>query len=189
MYKKVNSKIISYNPATKEELGEVRITEPKEMIDIVSECRKAFNDWKCLSFIKRGEYLLRLADYLDSEKESIARLITLEMGRPLTESIPEVVKSARFLRYFASDAEKLLANEEISGVANKTVNLVFEPYGVVALIKPWNMSLQTPIWSIAPALMAGNAVVFKPSENTLLVAKELQKAFQVCADVMRPLRF
>lgn len=68
----------------------------------------------------------------------------------------------------------MLSDYIIKDVPDKDVKIINEPYGVVALIKPWNMPLQTPIWAMAPALMAGNAVVFKASENSLLVARELE---------------
>lgn len=74
----------------------------------------------------------------------------------------------------------MLSDFIINEIPEKDIKIVCEPYGVVALIKPWNMPLQTPIWSMAPALMAGNSVVFKLSENSLLVAKELEKIISQC---------
>lgn len=180
MYKIHGNILESYNPANKQKIGDVQLTAQKEIQDIVLRAKEAFPLWKKLSYKERAVYLNRLADYLDKNARGIAELMTKEMGRPLTESIPEVTKSARFLRYFADNTEMLLNDEIIDGVVNKDVRLVFEPYGVVALIKPWNMPLQTPVWALAPALMAGNAVVLKPSENTLLVAKELEKAITIC---------
>jgi len=180
MYKKIGSVIESYNPATKELLGSVAVTSCEEVPAIIAKCKAAFPMWAAFSYEERGKRLKKLADVLESKQNDLAALMTQEMGRPLSESLPEVTKSVKFIRSFADNAERMLSAHVISEVAGKDVKIVSEPYGVVALIKPWNMSLQTPIWSMAPALMAGNAVVFKPSENTLLVAKELEKAIVQC---------
>ena len=183
MYKKVGSKIESYNPATKELLGAVEVTSASEIASIVAKGKKAFQVWSAYSFEERGQRLKELATLLEGRSQELATLMTKEMGRPLTESLPEVAKSIKFIRSFADNAERMLADFVITEVPGKDVKIVTEPYGVVALIKPWNMSLQTPIWAMAPALMAGNAVAFKPSENTLLVAKELEKAFAECPSI------
>jgi len=180
MYKKVDNVIESFNPATKELLGSVEITSREEITTIIAKCRTAFSIWSTYSYEERGKRLKKLADILESKQNELATLMTKEMGRPLKESLPEVIKSLKFIRSFADNAERMLSDYIISEVAGKDIKIISEPYGVVALIKPWNMSLQTPIWAMAPALMAGNAVVFKPSENALLVAKELEKAFAQC---------
>lgn len=180
MFVKVGNAIQSYNPANKELLGTVQCTTDSEISEIVARCNSAFSIWSSYSYNERGERLRKLADILESRANEFATLMTKEMGRPLTESLPEVTKSVKFIRAFAEKAESMLADFVINDVPGKDVRIVNEPYGVVALIKPWNMPLQTPIWSIAPALMAGNAIAFKPSENALLVAKELEKLFVDC---------
>lgn len=180
MYKKVGNLIESFNPATKEILGSVEITPCEEICAIIEKCRVAFSTWAAFSYRERGDRLKKLASILEREQNALAALMTKEMGRPLSESLPEVTKSIRFIRSFADHAEKMLSDHVISEVVGKDVKIISEPYGVVALIKPWNMSLQTPIWAMVPALMAGNAVAFKPSENTLLVAKALEKMIAQC---------
>ena len=180
MFKKVGNKIESYNPATKELLGSVDITPSAEITLIVSRCIDAFKVWSCYSYKERGDALKELANNLETKSKYLSELMTSEMGRPLSESLPEVTKSIKFIRTFADKAEQMLSDYLITEVPGKNVKITSEPYGVVALIKPWNMPLQTPIWSIAPALMAGNAIAFKPSENSLLVARELEKTIQEC---------
>ena len=180
MYKKVGNKIESYNPATKALLGSIEVTSADEISAIVSRAKCAFKEWSILSFSERGACLNSLADILENSIQELAILMTEEMGRPLTETIPEVTKSIKFIRFFADKAENMLSDFIISDLPEKDVKIINEPYGVVALIKPWNMSLQTPIWAMVPALMAGNSVVFKPSENTLLVAKALENAIMKC---------
>lgn len=180
MFVKVGDAIQSYNPANKELLGTIQCTTDSEIFEIVAHCRDAFSIWSSYSINERGERLRKLANILESKANEFAMLMTKEMGRPLSESLPEVTKSVKFIRSFADKAESMLADFIINDVPGKDVKIVNEPYGVVALIKPWNMPLQTPIWSMAPALMAGNAIAFKPSENSLLVAKELEKIFMDC---------
>lgn len=180
MYKKINNTIQSFNPATKELIGEIKITTSNEIKLLVQKCKESFLIWSSYSYNRRSKAMNELANLLESNAEELAILMTKEMGRPLSESFPEVIKSIKFIRFFAQNAEKMLSDFIIREVPEKNVKIIAEPYGVAALIKPWNMPLQTPIWSMAPALMAGNAVVFKPSENTLLVAKELEKLINKC---------
>lgn len=180
MFIKKGNVIQSYNPANKELLGTIQITEDSEITEIISRCKEAFSIWSSYSFAERGRRLKKVADILESKADEFATLMTKEMGRPLSESLPEVTKSVKFIRAFADKAENMLSDFIIRDVPEKDVKIINEPYGVVALIKPWNMPLQTPIWSMAPALMAGNAIAFKPSENSLLVAKELEKIFVEC---------
>ena len=183
MYKKANKRIESYNPATKELLGSIDVTTNEEISSVVARGKITFIEWSSFSFDKRGRCLKELAVILEKKTQELATLMTKEMGRPLSESVPEVTKGIKFIRTFADNAEKMLSPVIITELPGKDVKIVNEPYGVVALIKPWNMSFQTPIWSLAPALMAGNAVVLKPSENTLLVAKELEKAINECSSI------
>ena len=79
----------------------------------------------------------------------------MEMGKPLKESLGEVTKTVRFLNFFAENTQKYMEATKINDTGDKDVRIVYEPIGVIAAIKPWNIPLQTPIWGIAPALMAG----------------------------------
>ncbi len=180
MFIKENNIIHSYNPANKELLGSVPITTDSEIEVIVRQCKKAFKVWSKLSYEERGNRLKKFATILESKSNELAVLMTKEMGRPLSESLPEVLKSIKFIRSFADKAEQMLSDFIINEIPEKDIRIVCEPYGLVALIKPWNMPLQTPIWSMAPALMAGNSIAFKPSENSLLVAKELENIISQC---------
>lgn len=180
MFIKENNFIYSYNPANKELLGSVPITTDVEIKNIINKCRNAFEVWSKLTYKERGERLKKFATILESKSNDFAILMTKEMGRPLSESLPEVTKSIKFIRSFADNAEKMLSDFIINEIPEKDIKIVCEPYGVVALIKPWNMPLQTPIWAMAPALMAGNAIAFKPSENSILVAKELENIISKC---------
>jgi acyl-CoA reductase-like NAD-dependent aldehyde dehydrogenase len=172
--------IVSINPATREELGRTAVATKKEIHAAVEAAWGAFNAWKDLTMEKRGQFINKLATELESHTESMARLITLEMGKPIKDSSAEVTKTVRFLRFFAEHTAEYMRPSPIKYADPKDAKIVYEPIGVVAAIKPWNLPLQTPIWAIAPALMTGCTVILKPSENTLLVAKELNSIAEKC---------
>jgi len=172
--------IISFNPATKEEIGRIPIAKKLDIHNAVESSKKAFNEWKSLTFETRGNFLKNLATELEHNIENIAKLITSEMGKPIKESAGEVTKTSNFLKFFAEKAEGYMLDSSIQDTGEKEAKIIYEPIGSVAAIKPWNLPLQTPIWAIGPALMSGCTVVLKPSENTLLVAKELEKLVMKC---------
>ncbi len=170
------------NPATGEKLPKIPIASAQEVEAIVQKARAAWQDsWRFLSYEERGKILIKAADELSAKSEDIARLITTEMGRVLTESRNEVNKNAGFLKYFAEDVGKKLAPKEIDiskfSAPEKKAKVIYEPIGVAAIIKPWNAPIQTAVWAVGPALMAGCAVILKPSEYTPHSSMELQHAF------------
>ena len=132
--------------------------------------------WRAVSSVDRGRILLRAAALLRERTPEIARLLTREMGKTLAEATGEVGKTADFFEYFAGVGREargeLLAHER----ADVTAYTVHEPLGVVLAITPWNDPLLTPARKLAPALIAGNAVVLKPASYTPLVALELARA-------------
>ncbi|MCL2313255.1 MAG: aldehyde dehydrogenase family protein [Firmicutes bacterium] len=167
--------IKSFNPVDRSILGTVAIDSSPVITKKVENAKKAFMSWSKLSFAERAVYLNKLADLLDTNVNSLAMLITKEQGKPFFESAAEVVKSAMFLRYFGQKASEWLKPEIIEDTGDKQVKVIYEPIGVVAAIKPWNMPIQTPIGTIGPALAAGCTVLLKPSEYSLLVTQALEK--------------
>lgn len=172
--------IVSINPATKEELGTIPIATKDEIHQTVESARIAFSSWKKTTFKKRGSFLKNLAKEIQTNADSLARLITLEMGKPIIESKAEVERSISFLNYFAENTQKYMLPTKIEDIGSKDAKIIYEPRGVVAAIKAWNLPLATPISAIAPALMTGCTVVFKPSENTLFVGKEIETLAEKC---------
>jgi aldehyde dehydrogenase (NAD+) len=132
-------------------------------------------EWGTTSSVNRGRILLRAAELIRERQAAIARVLTREMGKTSGEATGEVGKTADFFEYFGgigrADAGALLAHER----ADVTAYTLHEPLGVVLAITPWNDPLLTPARKIAPALIAGNAVVLKPASYTPLVAFELQR--------------
>lgn len=169
------------NPATGAANEPVAIATAGDVADAVARSRAAFNSWKFTSLQERIALLNRVADELEASAEHIGSVITSEMGRVFAESVPEVTKSASFFRYFGSIAEEALTPTvlDLKGLTlpEKTSRILYEPRGVVGIIKPWNAPVQQIVWALAPALVAGCTTIVKPSEFTPRSALELQKAF------------
>ncbi len=170
-------KIITINPATEEVLGEYPELQEKEILDRISLSAKAFQSWSSMNIEKRCEYLLQVAEVLKRKKKSLARLITLEMGKPIKQSFAEIEKCEWVCRYYAENAEQQLKDIEISTEMSRSY-VTFQPLGPILAIMPWNF----PFWQVfrfaAPNLVAGNTALLKHSSNTMGCAIELEKIFE-----------
>src|SRR3989441_4873225 len=165
------------NPATGKTLKRYKSSTRGDVDKAVAKARKAFEKWRQLSPAKRAIYLERTAKTLRAQKEKLARIITLEMGKPIKESLPEVAKSAWALEYYSENGPKFL-NPEATKTDATDSYVAFEPIGVIGSIMPWNFPLWQCMRFAAPALMAGNTTVFKPSSITPQSGLALQNAFE-----------
>ncbi|MFE9099946.1 aldehyde dehydrogenase family protein [Actinomadura geliboluensis] len=167
------------NPAT----GEVAEQAPdasREQLDAaMAAAQAAYADWRRDEAARR-KALLAAADVMFARSEEIGRILTLEQGKPLADATMEVVGAGVWLKYFA-DLE--LPREVIQDDDNALVEVVRRPMGVVAAITPWNFPLLLAVWKIAPALLAGNTLVLKPSPFTPLSSLKLG---EVLRDVLPP---
>lgn len=163
----------SINPANGSVLGSVKISTKAELEVAVRQAKTAAPDWRKTPIKKRADSLVKLAGLLKKNQPALANLISREMGKPITQSLDEVSSAAGTLRYNAQAGQKLLADEPL--VKTKGINSVlrYDPVGIIAAIKPWNFPIDTPMMSIAPALLSGNVLIFKPSEYTSLTGKRL----------------
>ncbi|MDQ6860956.1 MAG: NAD-dependent succinate-semialdehyde dehydrogenase [Verrucomicrobiota bacterium] len=156
--------IASVNPATGETLRVFDSLEPEEIEQRLQRAAAAFRRHRQTSFAERAALLQSAADILENEAQDLARTITLEMGKPIRAARDEVVKCASACRYYAENAEKLLAPNEIKSDATRSY-VCFDPIGPVLAIMPWNF----PFWQVfrfaAPALMAGNVGLLKHAAN------------------------
>jgi len=143
--------------------------------DKISRAETCFHVWRKKTFTERGSYFKRLAELLIAEKQELGELISLEMGKPLRESIAEVKKCALTANYFADATEEMLHAKPMEAAHKAEIH--FRPLGVIFGIFPWNY----PIWQVLrfaiPTLMAGNTAVFKHAENTPLCAKRIAELF------------
>ncbi len=159
----------SENPATGEVVGTVPVTPPGEVSEVVARARAAQSAWGAMSLADRKACLLRAAAIFEARTGELASLITREMGKPLADARGEVGAVADMAGEL-DDMESALAPEvhEEGGVRSTVYH---DPFGVVAAITPWNFPLMMPHWMVLPALMAGNSVVLKPSEETPLIGQ------------------
>lgn len=165
--------LVSTNPATGKKLGTVKVATKKDVERAVEKAKKTFKTWRDTPVGKRASYIEKFAKEILKRKEKVARLSTLEMGKPYSESLDDVGWDQDFLKFYAQEGPQILQDEIIEKTKKVVRKVVHEPVGVCAVITPWNFPLGMPIWGIMPNLIAGNTVVFKPSENTPLCGQEL----------------
>ncbi len=176
----------SLNPATGEILGTVPVAGPDEVAAAVARAREASHRWSHMGFSARRDELVAFRRALASRAEEMAELIHRENGKPRLDGLLETMMALGHLHHAALRAEKALRTRKVSSglMANFRSTVSYHPLGVVGVIGPWNYPLFTPMGSIAYALAAGNAVIFKPSELTPLVGQLLGEI--ACASIAVP---
>lgn len=165
------ARIRSYAPATGELLGEAPVTSSDEVRAVVERARRAQEAWGSLPVRERCARMLRFRDAIVDREEELTDLISRETGKPRHEALlHEVAVVANLATYFTKHAESLLAPREIplTLMKHRRSFLHYAPRGVVGVISPWNYPFQLPLRDAVLALIAGNAVVAKPSEVTPL---------------------
>ncbi|MFJ5562383.1 aldehyde dehydrogenase family protein [Lysinibacillus xylanilyticus] len=168
-----------FNPAKPSQcIGQVELLTIDETKDVIVAAQEAFEGWKNTSSVARGEILRVTADLLEKNIDKVAEIASSEMGKTKNEMLGEVKRGASILRYFAQ--EGMRATGEVLPSANeaKVLYTMRVPLGVVAAITPWNFPVAIPLWKIAPALVYGNTVVWKPSIETALTGKLIGELFQ-----------
>ncbi len=168
--------IESVNPATGVTLKVYEEMTPQQTAVAVAEAHEAWKTWRKVPFAERARLMKKAAGILRERKEEFARLMALEMGKPIKQGIAETEKSALGCDYYGEHAEAILAPEMSRTEASKSY-VAFEPIGVVLAVMPWNF----PFWQVfrfaAPALMAGNAGVLKHASNVPGCALAIEKVF------------
>ena len=154
------------NPATETELAIFDESDASSVDRAVSTARQAFVQWRHQAPESRKALLLKVADYMEFERNKLALLDCLEMGMPISMALDQVYEAVAFMRYNAELVDKHYG--EIAPADSKSILALSqpEPRGVIGVISPWNFPLLTAVLAIAPALAAGNCVVIKPSEQT-----------------------
>jgi succinate-semialdehyde dehydrogenase / glutarate-semialdehyde dehydrogenase len=169
--------IASINPATGETLKRFAPLDSGQIEDKLANAEHAFETYRRTSFTKRAGWLKATADLLEQEKDRLARIMTLEMGKLLRASEEEITKCAKGCRFYAENAERFLTAEDIQTEAARSY-VRYEPIGPVLAIMPWNF----PFWQVfrfgAPALMAGNVALLKHAANVPQCALAIEEIFQ-----------
>lgn len=174
----------SYNPSNGEVISAHPIYTSKEVSLIVDQARSASDGWVQLGFNGRKKVLLAWSSFIINNIEQISELITLETGKPLSDSRLEVSNAVNHIGWAARHAEEIMRTSHRAPGAlmvNMAATVERSPLGVVGVIGPWNYPVFTPIGSIAYALAAGNTVVFKPSEYTAGVGVWMDESFSAVA--------
>jgi succinate-semialdehyde dehydrogenase/glutarate-semialdehyde dehydrogenase len=175
----VVSRIASVNPATGEVLGELDSAGPTEVRAAVARARTAQPNWNAAGIRNRMRVLRQFQQILLAKKTDISRRISLEAGKPVVEALlTEVLVVLDAARFLIDNAFAILREEKLPhgnlAMKTKSGRILHEPYGVIGIISPWNYPFSIPATEAMAALVAGNAVLLKPSELTPLIVIELQ---------------
>jgi succinate-semialdehyde dehydrogenase/glutarate-semialdehyde dehydrogenase len=175
--------IVARDPSTGEEIGHVAKMNASDVAASVRWARAAQPAWAALSYSERARYVLRARELVLARTDEIANLISRETGKPPVEAISmEIVPTLDLMNYFARNTATLLKRQKIDigqyGLMGRSSYIYYKPLGVVGIISPWNFPWATPLDEIVMALMAGNAVVLKPSELTSLTALRIGAIFK-----------
>jgi succinate-semialdehyde dehydrogenase / glutarate-semialdehyde dehydrogenase len=166
--------IATINPATGEVVKTFTALTDAQVDEKIAKAAKTFETFRKTSFADRTRWMNKAADILDSEKEALGRLMTLEMGKTLTSAIAEAEKCAVGCRYYAQNAEKLLTDEVIATTASKSY-IHYQPLGIVLAVMPWNYPLWQVFRFVAPGLMAGNVGLLKHASNVPQSALKIEE--------------
>ena len=161
------------NPSTEESIASVAIASIDDVSAAVNAAKVAQRDWGRRPAVERGDFLRRWADLIDRDREKLARTITREEGKPLTESCGEVDFGNSWFRYYAEFDRRIEGEILPADQPNEQLWIIPQPVGVVSAIIPWNYPFAVAIRKIAPALIAGNTIVLKPHEDTPMSALAL----------------
>src|SRR5438270_4198128 len=174
--------VVSYDPATGEEIGRVPLRSSEDVAQAVARAREAQKSWGAHTFRERAGVVMRARSLVLEELDEVAALISRESGKPSAEAIAmEIVPTLDLMQFFARKTARLLRPERIDiglyRFLGRSSTIEYRPLGVVAVISPWNFPWAIPLGEVVMALMAGNSVVLKPSELTPFVALKIGDVF------------
>jgi malonate-semialdehyde dehydrogenase (acetylating)/methylmalonate-semialdehyde dehydrogenase len=169
-----------YNPATGEQSGEVDFASVEEVDAAVQAAKRAFGSWRTMSLSRRTELFFRIRELLHDHAEDIAKLLTLEHGKVLSDAKGEVARGLEVIEFCCGIPELLKGGYSEQASTGVDVYSIRQPLGVVGGITPFNFPVMVPMWMWAPAIASGNCFVLKPSEKdpsaSMLTAELLKEA-------------
>ncbi len=168
------------DPSTGLPFAKVATVEREAVRQAIEDAEAAFSGWRELTALARSEYLLAIAEELGKRADKVARLITMENGKPLNQAAGEVAMSIDHLKWFAEESRRAYGRQVPHQADGKRHIIIRQPVGVVGAIAPWNFPLVLALRKVAPALAAGCPVVLKPASATPLSAIELAR----CVDAV-----
>ncbi len=170
----IGDEIVSYAPATGEELWRSAVSD---VDDLVTRARRAWPTWAAQSLSNRIELVRRFANEVRKEADAFAHLIASETGKPLWEARTEVESVVAKVDISVRAYAERTSQRKLDNALQGTMSLRHKPHGVMAVLGPYNFPAHLPNGHIVPALIAGNVVVFKPSEKTPAAGEFLVKCF------------
>ena len=170
--------IPNINPAdTNDIIGEAQLCTREEAKSAIEAAYGAFKGWKRTPAPARGRILTKMARLMEEHKEELAQLLSHEEGKTIGEARGEVQRGTNVVEFCAGETRRLNGETIQSELPANFAYTIKEPHGVVGIITPWNFPIAIPVWKLAPALAAGNTVVFKPASNTPGTAVRLVELF------------
>lgn len=167
------------NPANLEEvIGLVPLSTREEAREAIAAAGSAFRAWRDTPAPVRGRVIAKAALLMEQEKDDLARLLTREEGKTLRDSLGEVQKTINILEFMAGESRRIGGETLPSELPKNFSYTLKQPLGVVAAITPWNFPVSIPAWKMAPALVAGNTVVFKPATLTPFTGAKVVEIFE-----------
>lgn len=166
------------NPATGEEIVQVPLSTGDEVNDAVERAKKAQKEWALVPAPQRAEILLEVGNIMKERKERLSQLLTMENGKVLEEARGEVQEGIDMAFYMSGEGRRLFGHTTPAELKDKFAMSQRAPIGVVGIITPWNFPIAIATWKSFPAIVAGNAVIWKPATETPLMAYELAKIFE-----------
>ena len=168
--------ISTINPSTEEVIREYNLITKDEVVDLARKSKKAYKEWR-KDYKRRTGFLYAFANEFKKERERLAKVATIEMGKTIKEARSEIDKCAWAVEYFADNGGVFLHDEVINTDARKSI-VTFEPLGVIASLMPWNFPYWQALRFAAPSLIAGNTIILKPSSVTMQCGLEIEKIFE-----------
>ena len=168
-----------YNPARKtESVGEFQTSNLEDTAAAVAAAKEAAAGWANTPAPVRASVLFKALEILGRRGDEIARTITTEEGKPIADALGEVKRAMNIIEYAAGEGRRMFGYTTPSELPNTVAYTMKRPLGVVAIITPWNFPIAIPAWKMAPALISGNALIFKPASATPLSAVKLVEVFE-----------
>src|SRR5690554_4112960 len=166
------------NPATNEAISNVANLTIEDVKQAIHAASDAWADWKTTTAQFRGDLLMKWFDLINEHTDELAEIMTLESGKPLSESYGEIKYGASFVSWFAEEGKRAYGETIPSSNPKNRIVTIKQPIGVVAAITPWNFPLAMITRKVSPALAAGCTVVLRPASETPLTALALGKLAQ-----------
>ena len=166
------------NPANvTETIGTIELATREEARSAVEAAYHAFRSWKATPAPARGRIVAKAARLMEERKAELAAAITREEGKTISEALGETQRAINVVEFCAGESRRMNGETIPSELPSNFAYTIYEPHGVVACITPWNFPVAIPAWKLAPALVAGNTVVFKPATLTPLTATLMTEIF------------